>query len=73
MRYCQRTHAYAARRDYMWALQRCWGNTTVDIDWLMRYWQHYHAVYAPEPHLIGQAGGRSDNQGREKPAEWWNT
>jgi hypothetical protein len=57
----------------MWALQRCWGNTTVDIDWLMRYWQHYHAVYAPEPHLIGQAGGRSDNQGREKPAEWWNT
>ncbi|GAB6188123.1 glycosyltransferase family 25 protein [Thermopirellula anaerolimosa] len=73
VRYCQRTHAYAARRDYMQALQRRWANATVHIDWLMRDWQHQHIVYAPESWLIGQAGGRSDIRGAEKPMEWWNS
>ena len=71
VRYAQRTHAYAARPSYMRALQRRWGNATVHIDWQMRDWQHQHRVYAPDPWLIGQAGGRSDIRGAEKPPEWW--
>lgn len=71
VRYAQRTHCYIARREYMKALQRRWGNATVHIDWLMRDWQHRHIVYAPDPWLVGQVGGRSDVAGREKPAEWW--
>jgi len=71
VRYAQRTHAYAARPSYMKALRRGWGNATVHIDWLMRDWQHQHIVYAPDPWLIGQAGGRSDIRGAEKPPEWW--
>jgi len=55
----------------MKALQRRWGNATVHIDWLMRDWQHQFVVYAPEPWLVGQAGGRSDIRGAEKPPEWW--
>jgi hypothetical protein len=72
VRYCQRTHGYAARPNYMRALQRRWGNGTVHIDWLMRDWQHQHIVYAPVEWLIGQAGGRSDIRGAVKPTEWWN-
>jgi len=71
VRYAQRTHAYAARKPYMRALQRRWGCATVHIDWRMRDWQHLQTVYAPDPWLIGQAGGRSDIRGDEKPAEWW--
>ena len=71
VRYAQRTHAYAARPSYMKALQRRWGNCTVHIDWMMRDWQHQYRVYAPDPWLIGQAGGRSDIRGDEKPPEWW--
>jgi hypothetical protein len=37
----------------------------------MRDWQHQHVVYAPDPWLVGQAGGRSDIRGAEKPVEWW--
>ncbi len=72
VRYAQRTHAYAARRTYMQGLQERWGNATVHIDWRMRDWQHRWRVYAPVRWLIGQAGGRSDIRGAEKPAEWWN-
>lgn len=71
VRYAQRTHAYAARPAYMQALQRRWGNGTVHVDWMMRDWQHQHIVYAPDPWLIGQGGGRSDIRGAEKPPEWW--
>lgn len=71
VRYAQRTHAYAARPAYMLALQRRWGNGSVHIDWMMRDWQHQHIVYAPDPWLIGQSGGRSDIRGAEKPPEWW--
>jgi hypothetical protein len=72
VRYAQRTHAYIARGVYMRALQRRWGNATVHIDWLMENWQERYLVYAPEHWLIGQAGGRSDIRGEEKPPEWWN-
>lgn len=72
VRYAQRTHAYIARGVYMRALQRRWGNATVHIDWLMENWQERYLVYAPEKWLIGQAGGRSDIRGAEKPPEWWN-
>lgn len=71
VRYAQRTHCYIARPTYMKALQRRWGNATVHIDWLMRDWQHQHVVYAPDLWLVGQAGGRSDIRGAEKPVEWW--
>ena len=71
VQYAQRTHAYIARREYMRALQRRWGNCTVHIDWAMKDWQHQHIVYAPDPWLIGQAGGRSDIRGAVKPTEWW--
>lgn len=73
VRYAQRTHCYIARPSYMKALQRRWGNATVHIDWLMRDWQHQHIIYAPDPWLVGQAGGRSDIRGAEKPPEWWIT
>jgi len=71
VRYAQRTHCYIARPSYMKALQRRWGNATVHIDWLMRDWQHQFVVYAPDPWLVGQAGGRSDIRGAEKATEWW--
>jgi len=71
VRYAQRTHAYIARRSYMRALQERWGNCTVHIDWVMKGWQHTRVVYAPDPWLIGQAGGRSDIRGAIKPREWW--
>ncbi len=67
----QRTHAYIARPSYMKALQKRWGNATVHIDWLMRDWQHQYVVYAPDPWLVGQAGGRSDIRAAIKPKEWW--
>lgn len=72
VRYAQRTHAYAARRRYMRALQARWGNATVHIDWMMDGWQHTRRVYAPQRWLIGQGGGRSDIRGAAKPPEWWN-
>ena len=72
VQYAQRTHAYAARGNYLRGLQERWGDCTVHIDWAMRDWQHHFRVYAPCRWLIGQAGGRSDIRGAEKPAEWWN-
>ena len=69
--YAQRTHAYAARGEYLRGLHQRWANATVHIDWLMRDWQHQYKVYAPNRWLIGQAGGRSDIRGAEKPPEWW--
>lgn len=72
VQYAQRTHAYAARGNYLRGLQERWGNATVHIDWKMQEWQHRYRVYAPERWLIGQAGGRSDIRGAEKPPEWWN-
>jgi hypothetical protein len=71
VRNAQRTHAYAARGRYLRCLQQRWGNATVHIDWLMRDWQHQFLVYAPSRWLVGQAGGRSDIRGAEKPKEWW--
>jgi hypothetical protein len=68
----QRTHAYAARGNYLRGLQQRWGDCTVHIDWVMRDWQHQFRVYAPCRWLIGQNGGRSDIRGAEKPPEWWN-
>lgn len=73
VQYAQRTHAYACRGVYMRELQRRWGNATVHIDWRMENWQHKHVVYAPEPWLVGQFGGRSDIRGAEKAAEWWQS
>jgi hypothetical protein len=72
VQYAQRTHAYLAGREYMRSLQQRWGNCTVHIDWAMRGWQHRHVVYAPQPWLVGQGGGRSDIRGARKPPEWWN-
>lgn len=69
--YAQRTHAYAARGEYLKGLHNRWAHASVHIDWLMRDWQHQFRVYAPERWLIGQAGGRSDIRGAEKPPEWW--
>ena len=73
VQYAQRTHAYIARPSYMKALQQRWGNCTVHIDWAMKDWQHTRIVYAPDPWLIGQAGGRSDIRGAVKPREWWSS
>jgi hypothetical protein len=72
VQYAQRTHAYAARGNYLRGLQERWGDCTVHIDWVMRDWQHHFRVYAPCRWLIGQGGGRSDIRGEEKPPEWWN-
>lgn len=71
VRCAQRTHGYIARGRYLRGLQERWGNATVHIDWLMNDWQQGFKVYAPKPWLIGQAGGRSDIRGAEKPTEWW--
>lgn len=71
VRYAQRTHAYIAKSSYQKALQKRWGNCSVHIDWVMRDWQHTREVYAPDPWLIGQAGGRSDIRATVKPQEWW--
>lgn len=72
VQFAQRTHAYAARGDYLKGLQKRWGNCSVHIDWLMRDWQHQFRVYAPDRWIVGQNGRRSDIRGLDKPSEWWN-
>jgi hypothetical protein len=68
---CQRTHAYAARGNYLRALYHRWVNAPSHIDWLMAGWQHKFVVYTPDSWLIGQRGGHSDVTNRTKPVEWW--
>lgn len=70
--YAQRTHCYAARGEYMRGLYARWACANVHIDWLMRDWQHQYKVYAPERWLVGQARSKSDINGRNNAATWWN-
>jgi GR25 family glycosyltransferase involved in LPS biosynthesis len=70
---CQRTHAYAIRRPAMKSLLRCWYTSAVHLDWTMgNDWQRNWPVYAPEPFIFGQAGGKSDISGRLNHAQYWN-
>ncbi|OWK45745.1 hypothetical protein [Fimbriiglobus ruber] len=71
VRNCQRTHAYAVRGGAMRSLLNLWYTCGVHIDWKMGEWQKSWKVYAPDPFVFGQAGGRSDISGRENPAKFW--
>ena len=70
----QRTHAYVIRGEAMRSLLRAWYGATVHIDWIMGGdWQRGWPVYAPEPFLFGQAGGKSDISGRLNHSLYWNS
>lgn len=68
----QRTHAYVIRGKAMKSLLNLWYNCDVHIDWKMGDWQHEKNVYAPEPFIFSQAGGKSDISGRTNPAYTWS-
>ncbi len=70
---CQRTHAYALRGPAIKSLLRAWYTASVHLDWVMGGdWQRGWPVYAPDPFVFGQAGGRSDISGRLNNALYWN-
>jgi GR25 family glycosyltransferase involved in LPS biosynthesis len=69
----QRTHAYALRGAAIKSLLRAWYTAAVHLDWVMGGdWQRNWPVYAPEPFIFGQAGGKSDISGRLNNALYWN-
>lgn len=69
----QRTHAYIIRGAAMKSLLRAWYSCAVHLDWVMGGdWQRGWPVYAPEPFLFGQAGGKSDISGRLLNSLYWN-
>lgn len=70
---CQRTHAYALRGPAIRSLLRTWYTSSVHCDWVMgNDWQRGWPVYAPDPFLFGQSGGKSDISGRLQNASYWN-
>ncbi len=70
----QRTHAYVIRGAAMRSLCRAWYGSTVHIDWVMGGdWQRGWPVYAPDPFIFGQAGGKSDISGRLNNSLYWNS
>ena len=72
---CARTHAYAARGDYLKELYRHWHGTAGHCDQRMSELQMRWRVYAPSPEfLVGQAPGMSDIDGTGKAhdARFWN-
>jgi GR25 family glycosyltransferase involved in LPS biosynthesis len=69
----QRTHAYAIRGEAMKSLLRSWLGSSVHIDWVMGGdWQRGWPVYAPDPFIFGQRGGKSDISGRLNNSLYWN-
>lgn len=69
----QRTHAYAIRGAAMSSLLRAWYSCAVHCDWVMGGdWQRGQCVYAPEPFIFGQSGGKSDISGRLLNSLYWN-
>jgi hypothetical protein len=69
----QRTHAYAIRGAAIKSLLRAWYTAAVHLDWIMGGdWMRYWPVYAPEPFLFGQSGGKSDISGRLVNPQHWN-
>ena len=67
----QRTHAYAIRGEAMKSLLGLWFTCSVHIDWAMGPWQKNWKVYAPDPFLFGQSGGKSDISGNHNERKFW--
>jgi hypothetical protein len=69
----QRTHAYVVRGLAMRSLLKAWYSCAVHLDWVMGGdWQRGWPVYAPDPFIFGQSGGKSDISGRLLHALYWN-
>lgn len=68
---CQRTHAYAIRGRFLRDLYRRWCSASGHCDHIMGPLQAAYRVYAPDPFLVGQAGGASDISGARNPAKFW--
>lgn len=68
---CQRTHAYAVRGEALRDLLHLWYGCDTHIDHRMGPWQRTRRVYAPDPFVFGQGGGRSDINGAEQPPRFW--
>ena len=69
----QRTHAYALRGKCIKGVCNLWaGMTTGHIDHRAGDWQPQWNVYAPDPFLIGQAGGKSDIRCVHEPLRFWS-
>lgn len=68
---CQRTHAYAIRGGALKDLLGLWYRCDTHIDHWMGPWQKHWKVYAPDPFVFGQAGGRSDISGSLNPIKFW--
>jgi len=60
IRRCHRTHAYAIRGKFMRALYKYWVSSSGHCDQRMGEIQYRHRVYAPDPFIVGQGGGKSD-------------
>ena len=70
---CQRTHAYAVRGRMLKDLYRKWAEATDGhCDWIMGAMQAGYRVYAPDPFLCGQDGGKSDIRGIVQPVRFWD-
>ncbi len=68
----ERTHAYALRGPAIKSLLTRWYASNVHCDWTMgRDWQKDWNVYAPDPFVFGQGGGRSDISGRDNATNFW--
>lgn len=72
VRNCQRTHAYAIRGAAIKSLLRAWYSSAVHCDWVMgNDWQRSWPVYAADPMIFGQGGGKSDVSGRLNNDMYW--
>lgn len=70
---CQRTHAYALRGEMIELVYRLYqGMTTGHIDHRLGPFCANYKTYAPDPFLFGQAGGKSDINGRHEGLRFWS-
>jgi hypothetical protein len=68
----QRTHAYAVRGQFMRDLYQRWVSSQGHCDHAMGPMQRDRMVYAPDPFIFGQEGGRSDISGAVNPVKFWS-
>jgi hypothetical protein len=68
---CHRTHAYAARGRFLRDLYQIWVSQFGHCDAILGPFASQYNVYAPDPFIVGQDGGRSDIAGTALPTRYW--